>query len=515
VRTRRDESTGFVGTTHQISVGVRLASDGWTALEAGAHPETGFAHGRAKGGEVVFVHGSNMVRETTGNGRIETTTDHDTIRRWIEERGSTAARVTEPSGDDPGSLAVVPEGTDDDSVEEIPWEEFFEIFEEENLAFVHQTERADPNERWFCRFVDREREREVGEDAFETDRQGATWKAGERYVEGESARERSETVDRVSESGEPAVDRAVEREAVAETEVTRTEIVEKEIIVTDRIRSRVVGSETVERNTLESEVIDREVDRCEIVDEKVIETEVIETRRVIDELFEVHLVESEVIDRETVERVRTEDTDAEIDAVDETTTGTPEVELMDSGLEHETIVESEIVRRALAESDLAEGEVVETEVVERRVIEREVVDRILVRSEIEEVEQIDSRTVGSEVLESEIVERDSSEREFTATAGDEEFEPREDASVSESELAGPTVEVTENDEGKTVVNTYGEEIGVVSAVREGTLYVDPDPGLAEKVTSSFGWGSGDDESYPVEAQQIERITADEVEIERL
>lgn len=474
-----------------------------------------------------------MVGDTAENGRIETTTDHETIRRWIEERGSTAARVTDPIGDDPGSLAVVPEGTDDDSVEVIPWEEFFETFEQEELAFVHQTERDDPNERWFCRFVDRERE--VGEDAFETDRPGTTWKAGERYVEGENARERGETVDRVSESGEPAVDRTVEEDEVAETEVTRTEIVEKEIVVTDRIRSRVVGSETVERNTLENEVIDREVDRCEIVDEKVIETEVIETRRVIDELFEVHLVESEVIDRETVERVRTEDTAGAAGSVDEPTTGTPDVEFADDGLEHGTIAESEVVRRDLAGSDLAEGDVIETEVIERRVLEREVADRILVRSEIEEVEQIDSRTVGSEVLESEIVERDSSEREFAAPAADEEFEPRvEDASVSESELtepesaettapeaeepdrgsAEPSVEVTEAETGKTVVNTYGEEVGVVSEVRDGVLYVTPDPGLAEKVTSSFGWGGGDDESYPVEEGRIERIT-DEVEIARL
>ena len=66
----------------------------------------------------MFVHGADtMARDTTGNGSIVTTTDHETIRQWVEERGSTAARVTEPEGDGPGSLAIVPEGTDDDSVD--------------------------------------------------------------------------------------------------------------------------------------------------------------------------------------------------------------------------------------------------------------------------------------------------------------------------------------------------------------------------------------------------------------
>lgn len=78
----------------------------------------------------------------------------------------------------------------------------------------------------------------------------------------------------------------------------------------------------------------------------------------------------------------------------------------------------------------------------------------------------------------------------------------------------PTVEVTEDEVGKTVINTYGDEIGVVSEVRGGTLYVDPDAGLTEKVASRFGWGGGE-ESYPVEARRIESITADEVEISRL
>lgn len=473
-----------------------------------------------------------MVEEPreNGSGRIETTIDHETIRTWVERRGSTAARVTEAADDDPGSLAVVPEDTDDDSVERIPWEEFFRIFEEENLAFVYQAERDDPDERWFCRFVDRERE--VDEEAIETER-STGWGVGENGRDGSrTERGPSGSADAVDRIEEPTGESAVEEGAVAETEVTRTEIVEKEVVVTDRVRSRVVGSEIVERNEVDSSVIDREVDRCEIVDEESIETEVIETRRVTEELFEVHTVESEVIERDRIEREPTSD-DPD-DAVDRTAQE-PEVTLAEGGLEHGTIVESEAVRRDLARSDLAEGATVETEVLERRVLESEVADRVLIRSEIGDVEHVEGRTLGAEVLESEVVERERAasvseegieperragpgsgvgDGDATTDTAAETVETPSDRPIDATERDAPGgVEPTEDAEGKTVVNAYGEEVGVVSAVRDGTLYVEPDPGLTETVASTLGWSDTDD-AHPIEAERIERID-DEVEIARL
>jgi hypothetical protein len=69
-------------------------------------------------------------------------------------------------------------------------------------------------------------------------------------------------------------------------------------------------------------------------------------------------------------------------------------------------------------------------------------------------------------------------------------------------------------EGKRVVNEDGEEIGVVTAVRDGTAYVDPDPGLTEKLTSKLGWADVDEDDYPLPEGSIERITDDEVHIRR-
>jgi ferritin-like metal-binding protein YciE len=69
-----------------------------------------------------------------------TTTDHDFIRGWVEERGGWPARVKGTgSGDDPGLIRVdFPGFSGQDSLERIDWETWFEGFEENNLAFLHR-----------------------------------------------------------------------------------------------------------------------------------------------------------------------------------------------------------------------------------------------------------------------------------------------------------------------------------------------------------------------------------------
>ena len=69
-----------------------------------------------------------------------TTTDHDFIRRWVEERGGWPARVGGTgSGDDPGILRIdFPGYSGGDSLERMEWEEWFEKFDENELAFLHR-----------------------------------------------------------------------------------------------------------------------------------------------------------------------------------------------------------------------------------------------------------------------------------------------------------------------------------------------------------------------------------------
>jgi hypothetical protein len=87
----------------------------------------------------------------------KTTTNHDEIRRWAEARGGRPAAVTATGGgDDPGILRI-DFGDQDEGLEQISWEEFFDAFEQNNLAFLYQEETEGGGESRFNKFVARER----------------------------------------------------------------------------------------------------------------------------------------------------------------------------------------------------------------------------------------------------------------------------------------------------------------------------------------------------------------------
>lgn len=72
----------------------------------------------------------------------KTTTNHETIRRWAEERGGRPARVKATGkGDDPGMLRL-DFGERDPSLEQISWDEFFDKFDESDLTFLYEEETA-------------------------------------------------------------------------------------------------------------------------------------------------------------------------------------------------------------------------------------------------------------------------------------------------------------------------------------------------------------------------------------
>ncbi len=74
--------------------------------------------------------------------------------------------------------------------------------------------------------------------------------------------------------------------------------------------------------------------------------------------------------------------------------------------------------------------------------------------------------------------------------------------------------ITEKDDGKRVVNADGEKIGVVSGVRNGTAYVDPDPGLGDRILSKLGWDNIDEDDYPLERESVDAVTDDEIRLKR-
>jgi hypothetical protein len=86
------------------------------------------------------------------------TTDHEKIRRWAEARNGRPARVQgSGEGNDAGLLRIdFPEDQDEDEgLEEITWEEFFEKFDEKRLAFLYQERTASGERSRFNKLVSR------------------------------------------------------------------------------------------------------------------------------------------------------------------------------------------------------------------------------------------------------------------------------------------------------------------------------------------------------------------------
>ncbi|EMA70686.1 hypothetical protein C461_00317 [Halorubrum aidingense JCM 13560] len=74
--------------------------------------------------------------------------------------------------------------------------------------------------------------------------------------------------------------------------------------------------------------------------------------------------------------------------------------------------------------------------------------------------------------------------------------------------------VTEDDEGKNVVDSSGKKIGIVTEVRSGTAYVNADPGITDTIRSKLGWGDADEDDYALEKGRIDTISDDEIRLKK-
>ena len=86
------------------------------------------------------------------------TQDHETIRRWAEERdGKPATVASTHSGDDAGLIRLdFPGYSGEGSLEEISWEEWFRKFDESDLVLLYQETLADGGRSNFNKLVSRE-----------------------------------------------------------------------------------------------------------------------------------------------------------------------------------------------------------------------------------------------------------------------------------------------------------------------------------------------------------------------
>lgn len=82
----------------------------------------------------------------------KTTTNHDEIRQWAEDRGGRPA-VVRTRGE--GGILRIDFGEPEENLEAIEWDAFFRIFDENDLALLYQEEIGDGKTSRFNKFINR------------------------------------------------------------------------------------------------------------------------------------------------------------------------------------------------------------------------------------------------------------------------------------------------------------------------------------------------------------------------
>jgi hypothetical protein len=88
----------------------------------------------------------------------KTTTNHKQIKSWVEERGGDPARGKDTDSEGGSGVLLIdyPGYSGTRTLEEITWDEFFQGFEENKLAFLYQEETKAGEESRFSKLVNRD-----------------------------------------------------------------------------------------------------------------------------------------------------------------------------------------------------------------------------------------------------------------------------------------------------------------------------------------------------------------------
>ena len=104
---------------------------------------------------MIFFYYANE-KENKNDHESKETRNHDEIRKWVEARGGRPAAVKSTErgeGDNFSAMLRIDFDTSNDSLEEISWDEFFKVFDENDLTFLYQEQTADGGESRFFKFV--------------------------------------------------------------------------------------------------------------------------------------------------------------------------------------------------------------------------------------------------------------------------------------------------------------------------------------------------------------------------
>ncbi|WP_440006977.1 hypothetical protein [Halomicrococcus sp. SG-WS-1] len=446
------------------------------------------------------------------------TTDRETIRNWADERNLEPVRRTTAGTEEPSVRLVHDAETGRSGHEEVSWDEFFDRFEDEQLAFMYQEFDSVDDEVEFAEVIDR-----------------------------------------------TSIDDEIVQGETVETEVVRTRVVETEVVEKETVESEVVDSEIIGSNVLDTELVGRELVDCRLVEDETatdagggtmdtdaggdamdtdtvggetaigafVENEVLETYRIRSEAFEREYIQSEVVDTDTTaeETVESDTTEAHTTSGDE--------RLVDSDDVEEEVTDRETMETETVTRERIEGEPTERSAVQRKIIESEVTETKLVTADLRDAEVIDTDVVTSEVTESELVEEETIDVESLETPSETDHEHMTGivdttpeigrGRTDEGTTAGGTttstamdegsrdaterVELTPDDEGKRVVDSDGERIGTVDAVEGDDILVEPHDSITDRIKSVFGEGHENQDEYRIGQERITEVTGSTVRVD--
>lgn len=96
--------------------------------------------------------------EPEREGRSLATINHEVIKQWAEERGGTPATVSGTEHRDHLGVLRFDFGGDDTKLRHVSWQEWFTTFDERQLNFLYQEQRADGRTSNFFRLENPHRE---------------------------------------------------------------------------------------------------------------------------------------------------------------------------------------------------------------------------------------------------------------------------------------------------------------------------------------------------------------------
>lgn len=89
--------------------------------------------------------------------KSKTTTDLKAIQKWAEERDGKPVKVKGTETNGSALLRIdFPGFSGEDTLEEISWEDWYDIFRKNHLEFLYQEETSDGKESRFFKLINKE-----------------------------------------------------------------------------------------------------------------------------------------------------------------------------------------------------------------------------------------------------------------------------------------------------------------------------------------------------------------------